>query len=100
MHYGRFTFSENGQPTITLRHPYKMYQNIVGQRQRLSDGDVLGLIARYGERPRADFTGDNLVNGADLGVLLEEWGSDAVDADGDGVAGTEDLGILLAEWDS
>jgi len=99
MHYPHSAFSANGQSTITVRPPFEQFQNVIGQRDRLSEGDILGLAARYGEPPRADFSGDNLVNSADLGVLLEAWGTDAVDADGDGVAGVRDLGILLAEWD-
>jgi len=99
MHYNDFAFSEDGQPTITARPPYEMYQNHMGQLQMLSEGDVLGLVDRYGPAPRSDLTDDNFVNGVDLGILLNAWGSSSVDFDGDGVAGTSDLGILLAEWD-
>jgi hypothetical protein len=49
----------------------------------------------------ADFNGDGLVNGADLGSLLAVWGSCGgcpQDLDGDGVVGGADLGALLAVW--
>jgi hypothetical protein len=47
----------------------------------------------------ADLDGDGLVNGADLGLLLSNWGpSDFGDLDGDGIVGGADLGLLLAAW--
>ena len=47
-----------------------------------------------------DLTGDGLVDGADLGVLLAAWGQDepAVDFTGDGLIDGADLGSLLAYW--
>jgi hypothetical protein len=50
----------------------------------------------------ADLTGDQDVDGSDLGVLLAHWGAcDACSADynGDGVVSGFDLGYLLARWD-
>jgi hypothetical protein len=41
---------------------------------------------------------DGTVDGADLGVLLAEWGTAGADLDGDGVTGGSDLGLLLAAW--
>ncbi len=52
----------------------------------------------------ADLTGDGMVGGADLGVLLSEWGDCAdpddcpADLTGDGSVGGADLGVLLSEW--
>jgi hypothetical protein len=49
----------------------------------------------------ADLDGDGLVNGADLGLLLSNWGtSDFGDLNGDGIVGGADLGLLLAAWAS
>jgi hypothetical protein len=48
MHYGPYGFSVNGQPTITVLAPYQAWQNLIGQRTHLSDGDISGLVARYG----------------------------------------------------
>ncbi len=51
-----------------------------------------------------DLTGDGMVGGADLGVLLSEWGDCLdpddcpADLDGDGAVGGADLGILLSAW--
>jgi hypothetical protein len=46
----------------------------------------------------ADFDGNGLVDGADLGVLIASWGTPVGDLDDDGATGGSDLGILLATW--
>ena len=49
----------------------------------------------------ADLDGDGSVSGADLGLLLAQWGcvgKCSADIDGDGAVGGSDLGILLALW--
>jgi hypothetical protein len=46
-----------------------------------------------------DLTGDHLVNGADLGALLANWGNPGTgDFNGDGTVNGGDLGALLANW--
>ena len=47
-----------------------------------------------------DLTSDGQVNGADITVLLSEWGSasEGSDLNGDGVVGGADLTILLSSW--
>jgi hypothetical protein len=51
----------------------------------------------------ADLFGDGIVNGADLGILLANWGACgtgtcAADLNGDGQVNGADLGILLSGW--
>ena len=48
----------------------------------------------------ADLNNDNSVNGADLGLLLGEWGSAGGQADlsDDGTVNGADLGLLLGAW--
>lgn len=47
----------------------------------------------------ADLTCDGTVDGADLGVLLDAWGSSGPgDLDGSGEVDGADLGLLLGEW--
>jgi hypothetical protein len=51
----------------------------------------------------ADLFGDGIVNGADLGILLANWGACgtgtcAADLNGDGQVNGADLGIVLAGW--
>jgi len=47
----------------------------------------------------ADLNGDGVVDGADLGILLSNWGDGgAADLNGDGVVDGADLGILLSNW--
>ena len=50
----------------------------------------------------ADLYPSGVINGADLGLLLSEWGpataSTTSDIDGDGTVGGGDLGLLLSFW--
>jgi hypothetical protein len=51
----------------------------------------------------ADFIADGTVNAADLGVMLNFWGTDGsgypgVDLDNDGIVGAADLATLLSAW--
>jgi len=49
-----------------------------------------------------DLNGDGVVDGADLGELLTQWGKSgapgSADLNGDGIVDGADLGILLAAW--
>lgn len=49
---------------------------------------------------RFDFNNDGTVDGADLGLLLAAWSTNACpyDVDGDSTVDGADLGLLLAEW--
>jgi len=47
----------------------------------------------------ADLNGDGVVDGADLGLLLGQWGTDGpADLNDDGVVDGADLGLLLGQW--
>ncbi|MAD78489.1 MAG: hypothetical protein CMJ51_03855 [Planctomycetaceae bacterium] len=50
--------------------------------------------------PSPDLDGDGIVGGADLGILLADWGRQGgpADLDRDGVVSGGDLGIMLASW--
>ena len=47
-----------------------------------------------------DLNGDGRVDGADLGLLLSDWGSldSEADLDGSGLVDGGDLGLILAFW--
>ncbi len=45
-----------------------------------------------------DFNGDGVVDGADLTILLGDWGGGAADLNGDGLVDGADLTILLGNW--
>jgi hypothetical protein len=49
---------------------------------------------------RADLNGNGEVDGADLGIILVNWGgaSSAADLNGDGTIDGADLGIILVSW--
>ncbi len=63
---------------------------------------IIGLDAAACDTSNAaDLNGDDVVDGADLGILLGQWGpcpGCPADLDGDGVVDGSDLGILLASW--
>ncbi|MFO0963953.1 MAG: hypothetical protein U0625_13755 [Phycisphaerales bacterium] len=47
----------------------------------------------------ADLSGDNIVGGADLGLLLGNWGNaGAGDLNNDGIVNGADLGVMLGAW--
>lgn len=47
----------------------------------------------------ADITGDGIVNAADIGMLLAQWGTQGSgDLDGDGTVSGADLGEMLSAW--
>jgi len=48
----------------------------------------------------ADFTGNGIVDGEDLVILLSSWGTNNADADinNDGVVAGEDINLVLASW--
>lgn len=49
--------------------------------------------------PNADLNGDGVVGGADLGLLLMQWGGPGSgDLDGNGVVEGSDLSLLLMAW--
>jgi uncharacterized membrane protein len=78
------------------------------------DGKVIVGIGAYNGNPTVGFVAfaplecpgdlfvDGRVNGADLGVLLSQWGtasnSEVGDIDANGVVDADDLGVLLAKW--
>ena len=46
-----------------------------------------------------DFNGDNIVDGADLAVILADWnGTGAADLNANGTVDSADLGLLLSMW--
>ena len=48
----------------------------------------------------ADLTGDDLIDGSDLALVLAHWGSDeaSVDINDDGTINAEDIAFVLASW--
>jgi len=60
-------------------------------------GAVIVLLSRC-PAPCYDLTGDDLVNGTDLAVLLAAWGSGDVDFNDDNDTDSLDLAQILAAW--
>ncbi|MCH2162857.1 MAG: hypothetical protein MK085_13435 [Phycisphaerales bacterium] len=63
------------------------------------EGDGVFILGK-GPVPRfGDLDGDGKVNGADLGLMLANWGSPGIgDLDDNGLVDGADLGSLLAAW--
>jgi choice-of-anchor B domain-containing protein len=66
----------------------------------VDDVSIVGLDCGEVVPCPGDIDGNGIVNGADLGTLLEEWGTADVAADlnGDGIVNGSDLGVLLIGW--
>lgn len=64
--------------------------------------DLSGVRAWRTTPCTGDLNLDGAVNGADLGALLGQWGTDGdstgADLDGNGVVSGSDLGLLLGAW--
>jgi len=78
---------------------------VPGQNYTVRVGGVLGaqgtgiLTVMCTQTCPQDLNGDGTVDGADLGILLGQWGgAGSADLNGDGVVDGADLGILLAAW--
>jgi hypothetical protein len=99
MHYGQYSFSDNGQPTLTVLPPYEHWQGLIGQRNYLSAGDGAVLAALYSECP-ADFDGDGLVDIRDFIAFLNLWAAADAGADWDlnGVVDSRDFIGYLDAW--
>jgi hypothetical protein len=65
MHYSQYAFSSNGQPTITVLPPNQGWQNLIGQRNYLSERDKQGMAYLYPA---------SLHNG-DFSAALNYWGT-------------------------
>lgn len=62
-------------------------------------GPYTALIYSQSPGSAADINGDGTVDGADLGLVLSQWGwPGTADLDGSGVVNGADLGLLLASW--
>ena len=46
----------------------------------------------------ADLNGDDIVDAADLGLMIVAWGTPNADLNGDGTTDSADLGLLIAAW--
>jgi len=60
---------------------------------------TLTLSVTVGSGIPGDLNGDGIVNGADLAILLGQWGtSGSADLNGNGVVDGADIAILLGSW--
>jgi hypothetical protein len=74
-----------------------------GTPQQEADFTIPPVVSDPTECP-GDITGNGVVDGADVAILLAVWGTDGdgipgTDINGDGVVNGTDLAFLLAAWD-
>ena len=57
-------------------------------------------LSVFVDTPDGDINNDGVVNGVDLGLLINEWGTEnsQADLDSNGIVDSVDLHILLANW--
>jgi len=87
--------------TADVSEPRTVRQIASRESVNPSSRPTLIVVFEEGGGPAADFNGDGLVNGADVGLLLAAWGPCAgcpEDLNDDGVVNGADLGLLLSEW--
>ena len=87
--------------TADVSEPRTVRQIASRESANASSRPTLIVVFEEGGGPAADFNGDGLVNGADVGLLLAAWGpcdGCPEDLDDNGVVNGADLGLLLAEW--
>jgi hypothetical protein len=89
----------SGEGSCSLEWPDHLDRILMGTWDH--ETSSAGLHCPYVLCP-ADLNGDQVVNGADLGVLLGSWGvtnpGGRGDLNGDGTVNGADLGILLGSW--
>jgi hypothetical protein len=79
----------------------QQYHLVIGSYSDTS-GAVSGTLVIDGPPPPAclgDLNNDRVVNGADLGQLLDNWGAPGLgDLNNDGIVNGADLGLQLGAW--
>ena len=107
----RFNF-DNGDSTVgdmvldgipgtidPAKLPTGIYSVVLMTTVVLDDASMSGTYKPGGDGVLGDLNSDGLCNGADLGLLLSQWGgSGTADFDGDGTVAGADLGLLLSYW--
>ena len=98
-------FERSGLRTYVAYNPQAIEQGTVfsdGTQICVPPGETVHRIVEDPCGLPADLNSDRRVNGADLAILLNEWGpcevSCVADLDGDGVVGGSDLTRLLSQW--
>lgn len=94
-----FRIADVVSPTSTMRIRFRASDLFSGSVVEAGVDDVR-LYGYDCTAPRpGDLNGDGVVDGADLAVLLGNWGgSSAGDIDGNGIIDGADLGLLVADW--
>ncbi len=90
------------EPTATMMLRFEARDLGAGSVVEAAIDDVKVTLCQCGPSRPADFNGDGVVDGIDLGTLLGQWGAAGGPADlnGDGTVDGADLGVLLSAWGS
>jgi hypothetical protein len=88
----------DGESTVYIRWTYEVAVAAWAYSGwNIDDVEILGTVVEC----VGDLNGDGMVNGADVGLMLAEWGpcrNCAADLNHDGEINGADLGLLLSSW--
>ncbi len=86
-------------PEVTENSTIEYYVSAFDRAGNEGFGPTLSFTVSGGTIP-GDLNGDGVVDGVDLGLLLQAWGSNdpTADLNDDGVVDAADLGLLLNNW--
>ena len=85
-------------PTSQVRVRFRAQDQTPGDYVEAGVDDVRVFAATCPPENPADLDGNGVVNGADLGLLLNAWGTPQYDLAGDGTVSGADVGFLLGYW--
>jgi len=92
----------NAELSIDVACDEVVLVRVLGRQGNLGRASVLLSVPGAPPCPGAcpaDLDGNGIIDGADLGLLLSGWGTDATgDIDGNGTVDGADLGSLLSAW--
>jgi hypothetical protein len=93
-----FRIADFVAPTSQVRVRFRAQDQTPGDYVEAGVDDVRVFAATCPPENPADLDGNGVVNGADLGLLLNAWGTPQYDLTGDGTVSGADVGFLLGYW--
>lgn len=85
---------------IAAQTTTNVYSNAIGVRSRPQEEKPKTEKEEENKPASADFNGDGIIDGADLGLLLGQWGTrgSKLDLNGDGIIDASDMKLMMEQW--